>query len=102
MPELYTTGTGQKIYVHKQEQCRPGPCSIHNPSDHHMKSWPTHWREDRYLMERICAHGIGHPDPDHISHLPIEKRAVESIHGCDGDCLLPHIDNPMEERESNP
>jgi hypothetical protein len=37
-------------------------------------------------MERVCTHGIGHPDPDHIAFLPKDKRRWESVHGCDGCC----------------
>ncbi len=86
MSEPYITGTKQRIYVHERGQCRKGPCCIHFPTEHHMRGWPTHWREDRYLMERICPHGIGHPDPDHLASLPDAVREIESIHGCDGCC----------------
>lgn len=82
MSEIYTTGTGQKIYVHEREPCTVGPCVIHCPSTHHMFSWPTHWRHDRGIMERICPHGVGHPDPD------CKYVASDSIHGCDGCCQL--------------
>ena len=88
MSEQYTTGTNQVIWVHELGQCKVGPCPIHNPSNHCMSTFPTHWREDRKIMERICPHGIGHPDPDCM----YAKR--DSVHGCDGCC--------QEERESNP
>ena len=88
--EKYTTGTGQHVLVHDEKDCEGHNCCIHNPSDHHMKNWPTHWRDDRGLMERICPHGIGHPDPDDID---FKKRnfgekvaSTESVHGCDGCC----------------
>lgn len=89
--EKYTTGTGQKLLVHAKENCVEGQqCVIHNPSNHPMRDFPTHWRPDRQLMERICPHGIGHPDPDDIAYkvsVMGEKRAFyESIHGCDGCC----------------
>ncbi len=32
-------------------------------------------------LERTCAHGIGHPDPDSLAWL-----GCEGIHGCDGCC----------------
>jgi hypothetical protein len=87
--EDYITGTGQLVHVHEKEDCE-GNCSIHNPSDHHMVNWPTHWRDDRGLMERICPHGIGHPDPDDIEFKRQkfgDKFAdTESVHGCDGCC----------------
>ena len=41
-----------------------------------------HWRIDRYIVERICPHGIGHPDPNQI--LPTDD---DGRHGCDGCCL---------------
>lgn len=91
--ERYLTGTNQLVWVHAKEKCAGEYCCVHNPSDHHMKDWPTHWRGDRYLMERICPHGIGHPDPDDIAfkeRILGKKRAdVEAIHGCDGCCIPP-------------
>lgn len=55
-------------------------CCIHNPSDHHMVTWPQNWRADRALMERVCPHGVGHPDPDGLF------RDGDDVHGCDGCC----------------
>jgi hypothetical protein len=90
--EDYITGTEQKMKVHNKEDCKGSNCVIHNPSDGPMKSFPTHWRGDRYLMERICPHGIGHPDPDDIAYqmLVTGGRAEQwrvSVHGCDGCCI---------------
>lgn len=65
--------------VHAATECEWRGCCIHHPSDHHMKDWPLNWRDDRRMMERICPHGVGHPDPDGIS-------ASGSVHGCDGCC----------------
>jgi hypothetical protein len=81
--ETYTTGTGQTIKVHGPLKCKGNPCPIHNPSDHHMKNWPTNWRGDRSIMERICEHGIGHPDPDDWR---IRSGEDDGNHGCDGCC----------------
>lgn len=75
---------------HNQADCAGEHCCIHNPSDHKMRDWPLHWRADRGLMERICPHGVGHPDPDDIAH----KRRLygddyadaAAVHGCDGCC----------------
>ena len=75
----YVTGTGQKLRnVHKPSKCANEHCVIHRPSEHSMRAFPTHWREDRGFMERICPHGVGHPDPDD----PI----ADTVHGCDGCC----------------
>lgn len=74
---------------HSPEECE-GTCSIHAPSDHYMRDWPLNWRGDRMLMERICPHGIGHPDPDHLARTERlrgkEFADGEGVHGCDGCC----------------
>lgn len=80
--------TDQRMWsVHAPDLCAGEHCTIHNRSDHHMRGWPQNWRSDRGLMERICPHGVGHPDPDEIS--------TDTTHGCDGCCV------PTEEREQH-
>jgi len=83
---------GEVLYTHLPSLCKGQDCSIHHPSDHHMKTWRQHWREDRRMMERICPHGIGHPDPDELSFLRtrVPKDAVDAhaVHGCDGCCQV--------------
>ncbi len=76
--EKFTTGTGQEIFVHRRADCH-APCPVHAPSEHALVSAPTYWRADRRIFERICAHGVGHPDPD-------STASEDSIHGCDGCC----------------
>lgn len=82
----YTTGTGQLLVnVHAPEACEGRHCVIHNPSDHPMRDFPTHFREDRQIMERICPHGIGHPDPDDAA-FRASRGDDDTVHGCDGCC----------------
>lgn len=77
---------------HDASSCIGEVCPIHNPSDHCMRSFPMYWRGDRRMMERICPHGIGHPDPDDLAGKKIllgknyEKYAFD-VHGCDGCCF---------------
>jgi hypothetical protein len=89
--EKYTTGTGQKIWVHSKEICLSQHCCIHNPSPHHMVDWPTNWRGDTGVMERIDPRNVGHPDPDDL----VFRQAVakerklpkpKGVHGCNGLC----------------
>ncbi len=70
------------LHCHDDLSCRGDYCTLHNRSDHAMRSFPQHWRDDRSLMERICPHGVGHPDPDEI----YLDRNGRGIHGCDGCC----------------
>jgi hypothetical protein len=84
--ETFKTDTGQVIYVHNKKDCKGNYCVVHNPSDHHMRDWPLHWRDDRKIFERICPHGIGHPDPDDMAYKKSIGHPDEGIHGCDGCC----------------
>jgi hypothetical protein len=66
--------------VHLETVCAGQFCCIHNPSDHHMRSWPMNFRIDRGFMERICPDNfIGHPDPD--------DPFADPLHGCDLCCV---------------
>jgi hypothetical protein len=85
--------------VHAAELCAGRSCVIHNPSDHHMRDWPMNWRADRHMMERVCPHGVGHPDPDEAAYQKIKAAQTVvgygqevrtdgdvGVHGCDGCC----------------
>lgn len=79
MGTVILPGTGQRLVnLHSPARCRGENCCIHRPSNHSMRGWPMNWRADRGIMERICPHGIGHPDPD--------DPTTDTIHGCDGCC----------------
>ncbi len=69
--------------AHLPDQCIGEHCTLHNRSDHSMREFPQHWRGDRGIMERICPHGVGHPDPDDYRIINGEDSG---IHGCDGCC----------------
>lgn len=81
---------GVMLRVHDPARCAGQICCIHNRTNHSMRMFPQHWRGDVYMMERICPHGIGHPDPDHldaIRRIMSDKTAkIQSVHGCDGCC----------------
>lgn len=81
------------VAVHPASACVDDPtCCIHNPSQHPLRHRPLNWRADRGLMERICEHGIGHPDPDDLAHkrrimTPAQFAAgAWDVHGCDLCC----------------
>jgi len=71
------------LHCHVLDQCSTEVCCLHNRSDHHMRGWPQNWRSDRYQMERVCEHGVGHPDPDDYNLL---TEIDDGVHGCDGCC----------------
>ncbi len=70
-------------------------CPFHKPSLHAMIEEPMLLRETG-LIERICPHGIGHPDPDSIGWMDRHGRPGYGVHGCDGCCRLP--DHPGRRR----
>lgn len=82
----------RKLRVHEPTECRGPFCCIHSPSDHHMRNWPLNWRSDSSMMERLCRHGVGHPDPDDLEfrrwNWP-KEMFDGGIHGCDGCCVKP-------------
>lgn len=91
MWETTELAPGINLRHHAKGFCQGDHCCLHNPSDHPMKNLPLWWRSDRGIMERICEHGVGHPDPDGleykwISTLDPKYIRTELIHGCDGDC----------------
>ena len=56
-----------------------------------MVTWPIHWREDKSTAERVCGHGIGHPDPDDVGFNARNGLDVR-VHGCDGCCAAESAD----------
>lgn len=82
------------LHTHPASACIDDPaCCIHKPSDHPLRDAPLNWRGDRGLMERLCKHGIGHPDPDDLAHKKRTMTATDyrrnayAVHGCDGCCV---------------
>lgn len=87
MTDTFEVGGIVFIDVHPSDQCAGEFCVMHNPSDHHMRRWPMHWRSDRALMERICPnHGVGHPDPDDLAYHVRQGDGWQTVHGCCGCC----------------
>lgn len=82
----------KNLRIHPPRACKGHFCTFHRPSKHSMRTWPMNVRLDRYLglVERICPHGIGHPDPDSLAYiestLPEGRRGYEGVHGCDLCC----------------
>lgn len=79
MEKNYLEHRNIAVGTHSADKCAGEFCTIHNRSDHHMRHMKQEWRWDKGIMERICEHGIGHPDPDEING--------DGIHGCDLCCV---------------
>jgi hypothetical protein len=75
------------ITIHPPSRCEGYRCPWHNPSDHGMVGWPRDILTDRHnLLVRVCADGIGHPDPDSLEWLHRIGVADDGDHSCDGCC----------------
>lgn len=82
--------------IHSRRKCEGEYCPFHNPSDHPLRDASIVLRLDKSaIVERRCAHGIGHTDPDSIRFLlsqhpesPEWHEVVNAlvVHGCDGCC----------------
>lgn len=87
---VFVTDTGQRLVrTHNAQGCAQSPipnCAIHNPSERAKKLGKLHWRVDRGFFERICEHGVGHPDPDDARFQEGNGREDIWTHGCDGCC----------------
>lgn len=78
---------GSLVNVHSPSACEGRGCAVHDhPTDHSLKDAPMNWREDRNILERVCRHGIGHPDADSADYLESIGQGVQNVHGCDGCC----------------
>lgn len=88
--EMFKDGFDNLVYVHARSACELEHCPIHNPSDHCMVDLPLLWRQDVGIFERVCQHGIGHPDPDTLEYIKRMRGELgfraASVHGCDGCC----------------
>jgi hypothetical protein len=78
------------VGVHDERGCEGDHCVVHNPSPHPLSTWSLWWQQDRKMFERICQHGVGHPDPDQYAYWaetlpPLELRA-KFVHDCCGCC----------------
>ena len=53
------------------------------------KSSETKWTiniRNGGLLEHVCCHGVGHPDPAFVKKLDELGNKGWSTHGCDGCC----------------
>lgn len=91
---------GELTNVHSPRACADAlGCGIHNrPSNHALKDAKMLWRNDRGILERLCEHGVGHPDADSAAYLASIGRSNDNIHGCDGCC----IGKPESEADKKP
>lgn len=82
---------GRMLKVHRASECAGEVCSVHNPSAHHMVTWPRDWTSHNYAMWRVCSHGVRHIDPDHAAYVRTAGIFAGDSCGpnCDGCCQPP-------------
>lgn len=75
------------VDVHPMVDCADLPCAIHNPTGHDMESWPLVLRANTTeVLDRVCAHGEHHPDPDQFAFWATHGLESRAVHECDGCC----------------
>lgn len=74
--------------VHSPSNCadQPWGCWVHTPKSHALASAPIRWRDDKGTAERICDHGISHPDPQDVAYWWSIRGRDVTVHACDGCC----------------
>jgi len=74
------------VGLHSPNQCAGQVCIIHRPTEGPHRTQLLIWRTDRGIFERICKHGVGHPDPDQNEYWEATGQTHQRMHGCDGCC----------------
>lgn len=82
------------LHHHGPDECWGDWCCLHKPSKHNLSEAPLRWNDNQRLMERLCPHGLGHPDPDGLAAERRIGRDPVAAHDCDGCC-----DRPVDARE---
>lgn len=67
------------LYAHSPDECSGEVCCLHNPTVHPLRNADQVWRGDRGIVERVCEHGVGHPDPDDRR---VRTGEDDGVHGC--------------------
>jgi len=87
--DTFTDSTGLKIQTHHSRDCKGENCSIHNPSSHKLDKARQVWDDENKLMQRVCEHGLKHPDFDDVKfNKDAKSNANYGKHNCDGCCGL--------------
>jgi hypothetical protein len=76
------------VRVHTAAKCEGERCPFHNPGEHPLNRRPILIRFDRdALVERLCEHVVGHPDPDSVRYFTrVTGDTGWGLHGCDSCC----------------
>ena len=70
--------------VHTRWKCVLDWCCLHRPSEHGTRALPMLFRGA--TVDRLCTHGVEHPDPDAHAYLEFVGSEGYDTHGCDGCC----------------
>lgn len=70
------------VDIHSINLCASYACSIHHPSQHLMVGMLQVYDFDKKLMQRVCNHGVKHPDPDDRALHLRSKDGFDLSHTC--------------------
>lgn len=100
---LHITGRGQRLTrTHPPNSgCEEHGCVIHNPTLEAQMIGETFWSLAHGRMERICEHGVHHPDPDAVAWR-LRKGLFPNVdHDCDGCCDPERLAQQARQRVAN-
>lgn len=108
--DLFTDDSGAVWRVHKAATCEGSYCAIHNPSDHPLKyarrvlRWPDPFSlKPTGFVERICAHGHAHSDPDSVAfHTDKGLRGLYSHACCESRCCRGEMETAIDDEDWQP
>jgi hypothetical protein len=73
--------------THQPSQCSDHPCVIHNTGSlHPLTMEPAFWNAEQGCIERVCYHGVHHPDRDDEAYYISMGHGSRDHDDCDGCC----------------
>lgn len=81
--------------VHDKDFCAGQICVMHNPINGDFRRLLLVWENNVKRYERVCEHGVTHPDPSQFAFWRATGQEQLGTHPCDRCCLDWEIESWM-------